>query len=67
MGHGSESLGGNAIANVGIVLLGDNENMRRGLRVEVAESNNLVILEYNVGGNLMVGNLAEDAIRHRFS
>src|SRR6266851_3074123 len=48
---------------VGDVLVGDDQDVDRHLRIDVAERGHLVVLEHDAGGNLTADDLAKDAVR----
>ena len=66
--HGIEKMAhkvvGQTVANVGEVLLRDDERMHRHLGFKVVERDNLVVLVYYAGGNFTSGNFAEYAVGH---
>jgi hypothetical protein len=46
------------------MLSGDDEHVRRRLRIEVAEGHRAIILRYDLRGDLAVDDLAEQAVTH---
>ena len=46
------------------MFLGNNQDVDRGLRIDVIEGDNTIVFEYQLGRNLIVNDLAKNAILH---
>jgi hypothetical protein len=50
----------------GIMLLGNEQDMNRGLRVDIPEGDHFVVLEEQVAGDFSFYDFAEEAVGHGF-
>ena len=62
MRDGGERLGGNVVGDVLVVLLGNHEHVSGRERVDVREGDHKIVLVQELGGNLAVSDLAEEAV-----
>ena len=60
--NGGKRLGGNVVGDVLVVLLGNHEHVSGRERVDIGEGDHKIILVQEVGGNLAVRDLAEEAV-----
>ena len=64
--HRGKRLGRHVVDEVVVMGLGDHEDVDGRLRVEVAEGDDVLVLVEELGGDLPVGDLAEDAVGHGY-